>query len=282
MRAPVRRSVSLALLVAVLPAFAQKPEKKPVDPARASAARAALEAKGQKLDPERFAGRVRNGDVESVRLYLDAGLDPDVGDGDTPPLEEASTRGHAGVVELLLGAGADPNRKNGNGMTPLQAAVVQSQAACVKALVAAGANPNLAYKGTGDTPLIRASNVGSPETLLVLLEGGADPNRGDGNGSTVLLWEAQKGNVETVKALLGRGADPNVTSAGGGTPLLMAVAMDKVDVARLLLQAGADAKTNHAALVASAQSPEMKKLLANPPPGKKPGKPAAKKGGTKP
>ena len=46
----------------------------------------------------------------------------------------------------------------------------------------------------------------------------------------------------------------------------------------VLLAAGADAKADRVVLTASARSPEMKKLLASPPPAKKP---AAKKGSTK-
>ncbi len=270
LRAP-SAALSLCLgfaLLAASPAAGQGAPKKPVDPEKARAARAELDAKKMKFTADDFEGRVLNGDVAAVRLYLDAGIDPDVGDGKTPPLQEAAVRGYVEVVETLLAYGANPNAKNNNGATPLQEAVVQKQTACVKALLKGGANPNLAYKGAGDTPLIRASNVGSPETLLALLEGGADPNRGDSNGSTALTWEAQNGNVETVKALLAKGADPNARAAGGATPLMMAVMMQKPEVVKLLLAGGATMGKDREMLLQSA-NPEIKKILQNPPPAKK-------------
>jgi hypothetical protein len=60
--------------------------------------------------------------------------------------------------------------------------------------------------------------------------------------------------------------------------------MDKVDVARALLEGGADLTKEKTVLTASAHSPEMKKLLANPPARrstKSPSTKTSKKGGAK-
>src|SRR5262249_38768025 len=139
MRASTWRGLSIAVSVLLGTTLAAGPKRPPIDPARAKAARHHLEMRDIAFDAEHFAGRVRAGDFEAVQFFLDAGIDPDVGDGDTPPLNEAATRGKTEVARLLLDFGADPNKKDGNGETPLQAAVSQRQADVIRALVDAGA-----------------------------------------------------------------------------------------------------------------------------------------------
>ena len=68
-----------------------------------------------------FQHAVMKGDVEQLKLFLEAGADPnekDDGLGDTP-LCLASRKNKAKVVKLLLAAGADPNAENDGGQTPL-------------------------------------------------------------------------------------------------------------------------------------------------------------------
>jgi ankyrin repeat protein len=253
----MKRSAWLVLLFSSSLALGGEPRK--VDPQKSDDAQFELQKRKIPLDASHFMGRVLNNDGKTVQLFLDAGFSPDEADDGTPPLYEAANRGYVDIVKMLLEAGAKPDIKNRNGETPLQAAVVQKQADCVKALAEAGANPNLFYKNDGDTPLLRASAVDSPETVLVLIDVKADVNRAGQNNSTPLLAEAQRGHPETVRALLKAGAKVNVRAAGGASPLMMAAFSGNAETVQILMKAGADRKD--VGTYIGSVSPEIKKIL---------------------
>jgi cytohesin len=61
------------------------------------------------------------GDVEMVKLLLDAGASPNIpGPRGRTGLFEAARSGHTEVVGALLEAGADPNLRTADGVTPLE------------------------------------------------------------------------------------------------------------------------------------------------------------------
>lgn len=136
-----------------------------------------------------FAARV--GDVESARLLLAAGADPN--DADAAGISATAMAAHAGfpdIVELLLDKGANPNT-NGGGFTALHAAVMRRDERMVAALLAHKADPNakvLSWTPTrrssrdwnfnpelvGATPYWLAARVTAPAIMKALLEHGAD------------------------------------------------------------------------------------------------------------
>jgi len=66
-----------------------------------------------------------DGDVESIRLWLDAGVDVDITNGDgMTPLYGASHKGQVPLVRVLLDAGADQEKAT------LSSNVFSSLAAC--------------------------------------------------------------------------------------------------------------------------------------------------------
>jgi ankyrin repeat protein len=142
----------------------------------------------------------------------------------------------AGIVELLLAAGADINGRARPGytahpheFTPLIAAVKNGRSAAVALLLAKGADPNLADQD-GYTPLHYLALGWKPEKMGkiidLLLEAGADINARDRLGYTPLMMTAYN-NPDQEKAtavLLAKGADPNLTDNQGNTFLHQLVA----------------------------------------------------------
>ena len=111
----------------------------------------------------------------------------------------------------------------------------------VLALLQAGADPNASRGSDGCTTLWQPVFRGHLDVVRLLLEGGADPNVGDGNTrSTPLMNAASMNRVEETRLLLKSGANVDASQINGYTALLHAAFEGHVEVARILLQAGAD------------------------------------------
>jgi len=195
----------------------------------------------------------REGDIESARLLLAAGVNVDLRSQPDVPNKSA----------------ADGEQGN-----PL-----------------AGRRALSATASDGATPLLVATMRGQVPLALFLLEQGADPNAADA-GLTPLHWAAatwengtanpvygfdepmagisdRQAKLQLVRSLLAHGADPNArmtrakpafaggyTDVVGATPFLLASSVDDVEMMRLLLAAGADPKlmtaTNATTVMAAA------------------------------
>ena len=152
----------------------------------------------------------RDGRLETVRalllLLLGAGTDH-VNDKDEHGVTAiwlASQEGHADVVRLLLGAGADPDETAFDGRPALWHPAARGHVDVLKLLLGAGADPDVADASTRSTPLMIATI---------------------------------RNHLEAVRALLEAGAD--VDGPGPGSPLHAAMVQEKRDMALLLLNHGA-------------------------------------------
>jgi ankyrin len=221
----------------------------------------------------------RMGDVESARILLDAGANPNdaLPDG-TSALVLAAYSGRTAVGKLLLEKGADPNAF-ATGYTALHAATLKSDVALVKALLAHGADPNVRMtKGTpmrrettdfnlpatliGTPPYLLAARFLEPEILRALGAGGADVKATLSNGNTALMLAAGMGSgrnsnrrgiatinfgklepeslvLETVKAALDVDGDANASNQAGDTALHAAAQAGFDTVVQHLVDRGA-------------------------------------------
>jgi ankyrin repeat protein len=227
--------------------------------------------------PLLFSARV--GDVESARLLLKAGADPNDSQPDgVSALVLAAHSGNGNVAALLLEHGADPNAF-GSGYTALHAAILRSDLNLVKALLARGANSNLRMtKGTpirrdttdwnlpalliGSTPYLLAAKFLEPDIMQVLVAGGADPGLTMPDGANAVMLAAGMGSSKTasrrgiekidfgkvepesrvrdaVVAAVGLGGAVNAANQNGDTALHVAAALGSETVIQVLVERGA-------------------------------------------
>jgi hypothetical protein len=113
------------------------------------------------------------------------------------------------------------------GDTAVHVAGAAHEAAIVHDLVGLGAPTTVANR-RGGQPLHYAVDGVQPDaaaqrdTIMALVECGADPDARDKNGTTPLLRAIRNRSAAAVEALLGAGADPRVRNDSGSTALQLA------------------------------------------------------------
>jgi len=129
-------------------------------------------------------------DVAALRRLLDDGHHADEADESWTPLIWASRSGSLEAITLLLDSGADVNLPGSTGdnwdATPLQHAILQRQPAAARLLVDRGADLNRGAGPGSPTPLLLAAGDTDPAILKLLLAHGADPTVEDEHGTTPL------------------------------------------------------------------------------------------------
>jgi ankyrin repeat protein len=148
------------------------------------------------------------------------------------------------AVEMLLKAGGNVNARDSRGNTPLMYAAAVGSPQMMRRLIAAGADVNARNGFQATAPIWGANDL---QKSRVLIENGADVNARSKQGRTpLLIAAAQAGNVETVRLLLKKGADPAKRDAANRSPLLEAAAANDTATVKLLLDRGEDVKIRNA------------------------------------
>ncbi|MFD3534348.1 ankyrin repeat domain-containing protein [Streptomyces sp. NPDC058664] len=150
---------------------------------------------------------IRDGDEDGAVRALRNGADPESREDGETALYRAAVGDEAGIVRVLLAAGADPGRASGEDgdELPLCGAAVGGHTGVARALLAAGAHPDQ-EEAYGFTALAWALRLGHADTTRVLLEYGADPDRRGPDGILPLVAAARRGSTGCVRALLDHGA----------------------------------------------------------------------------
>jgi hypothetical protein len=189
------------------------------------------------IDQARAIADYRHEDGEEGPQYFDDAGDDDDDDGGPPQgriSPEVASR-FAGLLGLGgRGAPADPKA------TALTEAAAQGDTDTIARLLGEGvpvdAEAPVSLKGEGPmggvgqialrqapqivmTPLLAAVVHKQPKAAKRLLDGGADPNRGNPLLGTAVHAAAGSGDAETLRLLIERGGDVRARDARGQTPL---------------------------------------------------------------
>ena len=175
------------------------------------------------------------GYAEIVRLLLDSGADPNLTPPDKrPPLHLAATENHVEVVNLLL-ANERINVDITNGGTALTQVTEEGNVEVAKLLLAAGANVNLAADSKWPPLLTAADKLFVELVRLFLVQEDIDVNVTDQESQSALYKAAMDGHVEIIEMLLKAGGDPNIQTSQLFTPLMAAAYYGFTEVVRLLV-----------------------------------------------
>lgn len=159
------------------------------------------------------------GDVSAIRFLLANGESLSTL-GDNFELGGAAFHGHWRLCQFLIENGADPNHAMPEtGETPLHSALCNTDRLrydlVLEVLLAAGADPNRATKPGvetdsfmrdcrtyGETPLHRAAAFGGERTIQLLLDAGAALDAKDANGDSPLSWASWHARPRPILRLL--------------------------------------------------------------------------------
>ncbi len=120
------------------------------------------------------------------------------------------------AMELINARGSTVvNYRGYDGDTALHIVVKRRDAEWLGFMLSKGADPNVGDK-TGDTPLILASRIGFSEGARSLLAFRAKVDLANKLGETPLIVAVQQRQPQTVRLLLEAGADPNKADHAAG------------------------------------------------------------------
>ncbi|GFO30676.1 ankyrin [Plakobranchus ocellatus] len=196
----------------------------------------------------------KHGAADVVSFLLDCNIflrDVQNSKGVTPLLKAVFNIQHAfkgnyrRCVDLLLGAGSNPNLSSPSKVTALHIAVAKRDTVLVTNLLAHGANVN-ALCCQGSSSLLRAviSPVVNTQIVSELLEAGANPSL-QVNGRSLLHIAVSRCDETIVEAFLRKGADPNCKDSLGLTPLSIAVEENNIKIVPILVEGGGDINYMH-------------------------------------
>ncbi len=197
-----------------------------------------LEAKGVAYNTSNFISSAGAGDMDSVKLFLEGGMDINAYFSSTA-LSAASSNGKVDVVRYLLQNGANPNIETYYGTALVVAVKNAKNLEIVNLLLAAKANPN-ATSSDGHSVLSVAAFTGNPEIITALVNAGANVNyMHPVTGATPLSVAAYYGQKDAVLALIKSGANVNYVDNRKMSILDWSQISSFDDISKILIENGA-------------------------------------------
>ena len=236
-------------------------------------ARAALAERSIPYSQSSFLAYAQEGNLEVVRLFVEAGLDINAqneDEGFDTAVMRAASQGHLAVVRFLVEQGADldllnergydlpkelpfyprlRNYGNGRKYDALMFAAEGGHVAVARFLIDSdNTRPrrDWYYFNDGpDNPLMLAAYGGHLEMVRFLVD-----NKVEDGISIALIWAAARGHLEVARFLIDNGATLGLHGAvwkedafwpeTGYTALMLAVEAGHLEMVRLLIERGAD------------------------------------------
>lgn len=143
------------------------------------------------------------------------------------------------LLEKLLEEGHKVNSRDPNDdhRTVLHKACIECNPAAVKLILKYNPKINLKDKLFRRSPLQDSCFCGDLESVVLLLDSGADINTRSINNHTPLYQATRKDHLKVVRVLLSRGADPKIIDIHNISPLQHATSSE---VVKMLVDFGAD------------------------------------------
>lgn len=182
---------------------------------------------------------IRKGQVDSLRILLDAGADPKRGQTSGRILiGDAISNDFPKMCDMLIEAGVRPDFQ-GDEMTDML--LFEAEAGhvdIVRWMVEKG------VKVDSDDPendiLINVASRASGELAVVLVDAGIDPDGTNSDGLTALIAAAFAANLDFARILCQSGADLTIATNSGATALHAGARSNSVGIIEMLLERGAD------------------------------------------
>jgi len=137
-------------------------------------------------------------------------------DGKTP-LQQAILAGEHSKFLALLRDGADPNAIGWHGNAAMHLAAAHDESFYLEKLMAHGGDPNVAARRLKRSPIFLALDSRRPKNRDLLIAHGANIEYADSSGKRPLKHAADINDAESVLYLLEQGADPAATDDLGST-----------------------------------------------------------------
>ena len=163
--------------------------------------------------------------MDSVEVLLEVGADPSIADEEGFSCLHAAIDGYCSkdTLQALIDNGARIDATRKDGTNALLRACITGQSESVMFLVEAGADVNL-VKPNGNTCLYEAINgFCNKKALQKIIQQGVNVNFVNNRSETALLLSCYTAQAESINLLLENGADPNISDAYSYTCLHAAV-----------------------------------------------------------
>ena len=188
-----------------------------------AASKAELYFDGEQLDLAKAIDSL-SPDAVSQALGNGAQVDKPGKSGVMPLAYAASLPGAASVIEILLGAGADPNSQDDSGHSPVTIAVLAAHPrdgkfdlGNITAVLEGGGDPNALFPNN-DPALSRSIGQNNPALMTLLIEKGADPDARTRTDTPLIISAALGKYWDAVWVLIEGGADWRVVNKGSSMP----------------------------------------------------------------
>ncbi|MDR3168148.1 MAG: ankyrin repeat domain-containing protein [Treponema sp.] len=165
--------------------------KKWIDDGARKRAKFALLEMGIPFNEESLENCIREGNVQALTLFFEAGFSPNIRNKKGVPLLNLAARaGNRHLVNMLLKAGAEVNlQAEDRGSSALIDSVMGKHIDLVEDLLAAGADVNLKSKD-GQSALVISVGLNDAACAEMLLKAGADPDEPDSLGASARKYVA--------------------------------------------------------------------------------------------